>query len=553
MSENADNQGGEHPRGGTTRRESYSYKGLEERKLSAERRFRRHSIKKVSPTREFLWGMLNDPTRRSYRWFLSFITALILLSVGTLVYEVLVLHGDTPPTWMWTVDRAILLIFLVEFIARLWVIRDWQPRSVRLSFWGKTKYWVLSRLKFILSPWGMIDLIALLPIFPFLRSLRILRLFRLLRSIKLFRHSSPLRTLSLAFRSNSLIFAVSISFVFTAIVLSAVMLFFAEYGINEGIDSLGDTLWWSIVTISTVGFGDITPATTGGRMIGAALMLTGMFVIALFAGVISSTLVGHLLPLRTEQVRMSSISDHIIIAGWNDDVPMLVERMKEEYGARLPAIMVLAPRSRPEQLQQECIFVEGDFTKEDEYTNVRLPWVRTVIAVADQSAGAVKPQARDASTVLTIFTVRRIEQQLDVERDVPIHICAEILDPENIDHAVTAGADEIIASALLSYSLMAHTAANPGVGSALSDLMLATRQNVYTSHLPIGVIEGELIEFRELRHRMHEDYDVLVVGLLHQGEMQMNPPPETDVYANDEIVYIGHREISRERGASAPE
>lgn len=490
-----------------------------------------------------VWKVLNDQEDPRYRAFLGFITALILLSFGMLVYEVLYLPGQEMPPWMRITDQAILAIFLIEFLARLWVIRGWKPKSIKLTPLQTAKYWVISRLKFIFSPWGLIDLLALLPIIPFLRSLRILRLLRLFRSVNLFRYARPLQTLVMAVRDNSLLFGVSISFVFGTIILSAVMLFFAEFGINEQIQGIDDTLWWAIVTVSTVGFGDITPATSGGRIIGAGLMLMGMFVIALFAGVISSTLVGHLLPLRLEQVRMSSISDHIVIVGWNDDVPMLLQQMREEHGEQLPPVILMAPCSRPEALHQEYIFVHGDFTKEEEYDKVRLLFARTVIVVADQSVGPARSQAKDASTVLTVFTIRSMERSFEEKRTTDLHIVAEILDPENINHATVAGADEVIPSALMAYSIIAHTAGNPGVGVAMSDLMLASRQNVYTSDLPVELFGSEKLEFREVRRRMHEEVGVLVVGVIHKGILQMNPPADTRVYLNDDIVYIGQESL----------
>jgi voltage-gated potassium channel len=495
-----------------------------------------------------LWTILNDPKDARYRAFLWFINTLIVLSFGMLVYEVLWLGGQALPTWMLTVDRVILGIFLVEYVARLWVIRDWKPKTIKLRRKDRIRYWVYSRLKFIFSPWGLIDLMALLPIFPFLRSLRILRLLRLFRSVKLFRYARPVQTLVLAVRDNALMFAVAISFVLFTIILSAVMLFFAEFGINEHIQGLDDTLWWAIVTVSTVGFGDITPATTGGRVIGAGLMFTGMFVIALFAGVISSTLVGHLIPLRLEQVRMSSITDHVVIVGWNEDVPMLLEQMKKEHGEQLPPIILMAPIPRPESLHQEYVFVQGDFTKEEEYDKVRLLFARTIIAVSDLSAGSARPQARDASTVLTVFTIRSLEKKIADKRSIDLHIVAEILDPENIGHATAAGADEVIPSALLSYSIIAHTAGNPGVGGALSDLLLASRQNVYTSDLPVELFGSSELEFREVRERMHEERKVIVVGVVHQGALHMNPPADLKVYLNDDIVYIGPENIENGNG-----
>ncbi|MGM0556646.1 MAG: ion transporter [Myxococcota bacterium] len=494
--------------------------------------------------KEHVWSILNDPEDGRYHWFLWFINTLIITSVAMLTYEVLADPGEQILGVMHTVDAVILTIFSVEYVGRLWTIKGWKPEVMELSTWETVKFYVMSRLKFIFSLWGLIDLMALLPIFPFLRSLRILRLLRLFRSVRVFRYAKPIQTLYNAFKANSLLLGVSISFVIGSITLAAVMLFFAEYGDpNSQIDNFGDTLWWAIVTISTVGFGDITPVTPGGKVIGAALMFAGMFVIALFAGVISSTLVGHLLPLQQEQVRMSQTSDHVVIAGWNDNVPMLIDQMREEFGARMPKTIVMANRTRPSSLDSEHTFVQGDSTKEREYDKVRLKYARTVLAVSDDSPGPTKPQARDASTVLTVFTMRSIEKKFEHERSQKLHICAEILDPENMQHAFVAGADEVVPSSLLGYSVMAHTTSNPGVSSPLSNLVMASGQNLYTSRLPVSLLDGQEMPFSRLQDRLREESGALLLGLVHQDKLKLNPPGDEKVYVNDEIVYLASKSI----------
>jgi voltage-gated potassium channel len=502
--------------------------------------------------KEHVWSILNDPDDGRYHWFLWFINTLIVTSFGMLSYEVLAEPREEILRVMHTIDTVILTIFAIEYIGRLWTIRGWKPEVMKLSTWDKVKFYVFSRVKFVFSLWGLIDLMALLPIFPFLRSLRILRLLRLFRSVRVFRYAKPVQTLYNAFKDNSLLLGVSISFVMGSILLAAMMLFFAEYGDpNSQIDSFGDTVWWAIVTISTVGFGDITPVTPGGKVIGAALMFTGMFVIALFAGVISSTLVGHLLPLQQEQVRMSQITDHVVIAGWNDNVPMLIDQMLEEFGDRMPETIVMANRKRPESLDNQYTFVQGDSTKEKEFEKVRLKYARTVLAVSDDSPGPAKPQARDASTVLTVFTMRSIEKKFGDEREKPLHICAEILDPENTQHAFVAGADEVVPSSLLGYSVMAHTTSNPGVSGALSNLVLASGQNLYTSQLPVSILDDEEMEFWRLQDKLRDEHGALLLGLVHHDELRLNPPGSEKVYVDDEIVYLATRSISQDEHTSS--
>lgn len=496
--------------------------------------------------RDHVWSILNNPKDSRYRVFLALINTLIFCSVGLLIYETFGAKVDAERLEMvrWA-DYTILVIFAIEYAGRLWVIRDWKPDTVKLSTTDVVRYFIRSRLKFILSPWGLVDFLSLLPLVPFLRSLRILRLLRLLRSIQLFRYSSPLRTLGRAFRDNLLLFAVAFGFVMACILVSAVMFFFAEYGVNKNVTSMSDTLWWSIVTITTVGFGDITPITLGGRVIGAALMIAGMFVIAVFAGVISTTLVGHLMPLQQEQIRMSTLSGHIVIAGWNDNVPMLLQQLKAEYNdeAMAPPILIFAPIMRPEVLDPDYTFVHGDYSREAEYEKVRLKYAKTVLVVSDTSSKQPTSAAKDASTVLAVFTIRRVERQFATERVRPLHICAEILDPENIEHARTAGADEVLATALVGNSLLAHTASNPGVSSVLSNLLLATNNNIYTSPIPVQFIQGQTLVFQQLQQIVREKLGVLIIGIVQGGELRLNPDPQFPVLLNDDIVYLGNQAL----------
>lgn len=483
--------------------------------------------------RDNAWHVLNDSSDPRFRLFHGIIYGLIVYSVAIVFVDLLIYVGRPMPDFVERSEDIILLTFALEYAARLWVIRGAVPRSIRLSRLGKLRYVITARLRFVFSVWGLIDAIALL---SFARPLRALRLLRLLRSIEFFRYATPLRTLFLAFRENRILFAVASGFVVMCVVLSAVMLFLAEFGVNPQIDSIGDTLWWSVVTISTVGFGDITPTTGEGKIIGSALMFAGMFVIALFAGVVSSTLVGHLLPLRLEQVRMSSIADHIIIAGWNERVPMLLRELALEYSEGAPQVIIFAPGQRPEALDPEVLYVTGDFTKESEYDKVRLRFARSIVVTAGPGSNQ---GSQDATTVLTIFTIRSLESRMEQERAIPLHVVAEILDPENYHHALVAGADEVIETARLGSSLLAHVAGNPGVGNALASLLMASRNNVYASQLPASFHKGQRMNFREMQRRAQDELGVLVLGIVHHDQLELNPNPDTEVYAGDQVVYIG--------------
>jgi voltage-gated potassium channel len=262
----------------------------------------------------------------------------------------------------------------------------------------------------------------------------------------------------------------------------------------------------------------------------------------MFAGLVSSTLVGRLMPLRAEQVRMSSITDHIVIAGWNLEVPMMLEELEREYGNAMPAVIVIANSERPSSLKSNFIFVQGEPTKESELEKARVPFARTVVVVSDVDAANL-PATRDAVTLLTVFTIRSFEKKQKEKRRKSIHIVVEILDSENYEHAQIAGADEVIETSRLGSSLLAHTAGNPGIGVVVSELLLATSSNLYTDNIPHEII-GEKMTFGELREKLREKFDVLVIGFVHEEELNLNPKDAACIKKNDKLVYIGSQHVT---------
>ena len=169
------------------------------------------------------------------------------------------------------VDDLVCAFFLLEFCVRF--------------------YQAESKIKFM--HWGWIDLVASIPTFTYFRAGRALRLIRLLRLIRAFRTTQHF--VHHIFRNKA-------QGTFTMVAILAVLLIiFSSIGIlqvetdpNSNIKTAEDALWWSYVTITTVGYGDKYPVTTEGRLIGVVLMTAGVGLFGTFSGFIASWFVeGH--------------------------------------------------------------------------------------------------------------------------------------------------------------------------------------------------------------------------------------------------------------------
>lgn len=371
-----------------------------------------------------------------------------------------------------------------------------------------------------------------------MRSLRALRLLRLLRTQDVFRYGDPLRGVAQAFRDNQLLFVLAMGVVVVAVTLGGVSLYLAEGRVNPQIRSPLDGLWWALVTLTTVGYGDVVPQSPQGRIVGAGVMLAGLFTIALFAGIVSSTMLNRVLSLRTEQFRMSEYIGHIVICGYEPGSRMLLDVLAAELNPERRGVVIFAAGTRPADVPPAFRWVDGDPTKESELAKARIAQADKVIVVGPRS---LLPQMADARTILTVFTMRRAlrEDPEAATRRRPLYIAAEILDEENVEHARDAGADEVIETTLLGFSLLAHAMSFPGTAATLSAVAAAGGQSLFVGRPP-RLEESETERFGPLAERLRAEEGVLLLGLL-EGDAKvprLNPPPDRPVTSATPLIYL---------------
>lgn len=200
---------------------------------------------------------------------------LILLSVLAFTIETIPDLEQSTRDILNTFELVCIIIFSAEYIFRIYIAEK--------------------KLKFIFSFYGIIDLLAILPFylsFGFdLRSARILRFLRLFRLVKLVRYNKAMNRFTVAFRliKEELIMFSVVSLIL--IYLSAVGIYYFENAVQpEAFSSIFSSLWWSVVTLTTVGYGDVVPITIGGRIFTFFILMVGLGIIAIPSGMISSAL-----------------------------------------------------------------------------------------------------------------------------------------------------------------------------------------------------------------------------------------------------------------------
>ena len=240
-------------------------------------------------------------------------------------------------------------VFTIEYVVRLWIAPEYSGLNKLSGF--------RARLKYATKPMALIDLLAIAPFFLSLIvpiDLRYLRLFRLLRLLKLSHYFDGLNMFLTVLGREIGAIAGAILTLLVLIIISACLMFSIENAAQPGqFGSVSQAIWWSVVTLTTVGYGDITPVTFLGKFVAMIIMLLGVCTMALPAGILAAKFTEEL-QSRREYMNMKvdeAFRDGILDAGEQADLSDLQAKLNlpPEVFERL-----LASHLRARQLAKYC-------------------------------------------------------------------------------------------------------------------------------------------------------------------------------------------------------
>lgn len=214
------------------------------------------------------------------------ITLLIMISVIVVMIESYAPIYEAGKEFFILFEGICVACFTLEFLLRLWA----RGAAYSSENGGPRR----GRFEYLTSFHGIIDLLAIAPfylqmLFPGL-DLRILRSLRLLRILKISRYNSALEDLIRAILDEKRAFVATLYILCILIVISSTLMFYAEGAAQpEKLASIPHAMYWSLITLTTVGYGDISPVTPIGKVISSATALLGVSTVAMFAGIISSS------------------------------------------------------------------------------------------------------------------------------------------------------------------------------------------------------------------------------------------------------------------------
>ncbi|WP_294733906.1 potassium channel family protein [uncultured Flavobacterium sp.] len=192
----------------------------------------------------------------------------IVLSIyvlGALIIDSIIELPSETSILLRYIDNSICVFFFIEFCIRFYKAKD--------------------KLKFMY--WGWVDLISCIPMVGYLRAGRLLRLIKLLRILRAFRSVTHLVNHLFINKARGTLVSIS-TFAVLLVIFSAIAILQVETSPNSNICTAEDAIWWAYVTITTVGYGDLFPVTTEGRIIATVLMTTGVGLFGTFTAYVAS-------------------------------------------------------------------------------------------------------------------------------------------------------------------------------------------------------------------------------------------------------------------------
>lgn len=351
--------------------------------------------------------------------------------------------------------------------------------------------------------------------------------------------------------------------IFLVSLVSAYIFFLIEARQNDNLNSFGTAVWWVIVSITTVGYGDVAPVTAAGRVLGVLVIFAGVALFSMFTATISSIFVAQ--KLREDRgLKEISTRNHIVLCGWNHTAEQILQVISKNP-VSMPVVLInQLPEDQVQDIlskfqEQQLQYVRGDFTLEEILNRANVSKASAAILIPDNSTGI---NARsDEKTIFAALTIRSIHPK--------IKIYAHLLDRDNEPYLKKAQIDDYIISDDFSGVLLGEMVSQPGVPQSVqnminvdrlgriavpNDLIGKTFKDALVSLraqqlLPIAVVEEKKpLSFSKI---LSEDYSYLDEFIerkfkeagrsLRKGaqlDVNINPADETELKQGQYLVVI---------------
>ena len=473
--------------------------------------------------KRFLKWWLENEENPNKKFIDIAIFIIIITSITITFFELF--NKSALPKKIYSIDNYLTYFFIIEYFCRFYISSNFS-RNVKEE---GVAFAVIQKLKWIFSPFPLIDLLALLPIIRFLRifrTLRILRLAKLLRVLRLLRFKRNFSKITIAFRSMK---ESNSSFVLLFLVTTLVLIiasfgsFISESNQSDSKSFLGH-LFYALQLIGVVDDGNNTFL---GRFFLTLIMLSNIAFIGLFISLITTSMEQVMEKIKTGKLGQVKLKNHIVICGNSSSTQNVLAEILVNKKDFESDIVIVSESENPEI--SGAIYFHGDYSDSEVLKNVSIGSARMAIVFAEKYEGETDKHV-DMRTVLTVFN---IEQE-----NSDVHTIAEIMNQKNaeiIQNKIKG--DEIIFKEKIDSSLIVSSMRHPYISSMISELANLDGKVLEEKKLSDLNLVGD-VQYVEIKKAMVLK-DQVVLGIITvNNEPHLSPKNDFMVTDKDRIILI---------------
>jgi len=481
-------------------------------------------------------NLMNNVGYRYKRYFDLFMMTLIFSSVFILIRDVKYPQHDFLAIFN---DYIISVIFLIEYLMRFWVssnsariiINQYEKdeqlqqtfrlgRALFKAFYAKWKY--------VSSVPAIIDFLAIM---PFFHELRLLRLFIIFRVFKLFRYAQNMHHFGSILATKKFELLTLFTFAGLIIFVASVLIYVMEaLNPDSKVNTLFDALYWSIVTISTVGYGDVVPVTGEGRIVAIVVIVSGIAVLAFATSIVVSAFTEKLDDIRDGKMiqDIQKLKKFYLICGYGTVAQQTASKLRR-LGRRVVILDSNADKIADARKHNEFALALDPSS----FDSIR----QLGIDPSSQLKAVILLGDTDVENVYTALTMRSV--------DTSLRVLSILHDKKHYRKLESAGVNDIVYAQQLIGQLSREYSGQPIAFEALHALRADDT----------GVTMDEiLVDERMSKHiKTVEDLTIRTKRIILLGVQScretgfvFNPPPEFEIEPNDQLVVIGEQAMLHE-------
>ncbi len=294
------------------------------------------------------------------------------------------------------------------------------------------------------------------------------------------------------------------------LLLGSLLMLLFERKTNPTIKTYGDAVWLSVVTMTTVGYGDKYPITPGGKATGMVSMVLG---IALVTTAITARAAARMDKAKKRSKgldKKTALSNHYLVCGWNSRGRYVLERLIKAAGGDQVPVAVLCDLEATPFEHDMVFFYGGSPVSEKDLQRVNVDKTRAIVILADEAGGG-RPGDIDARTVLCALAIKSLNKEAK--------ITAEVLEPQNTEHLERAGVGEILDYNLTAGSLLGQSAIRYGLLELIKTLS-TKESSTRVYQIPV---EGDMVgkDYGEVTADLNRTRDYNLLAIKRAGKIQV--------------------------------